>query len=93
MFAIDLLCCILLISIHVIVSRGSPGVLPKHRCGNRCGIKMRKNSVHKFEFKKLVMFITSPGSILMSTIIPFVSDLSECMKLAMCTPEGLLINF
>ena len=28
-----------------------------------------------FEFRNLVMFITSPGSILMSTIIPFVSDL------------------
>ena len=42
-----------------------------------------------FEFRKLVMFITSPGSILLS-IIHFVSDLSQGIKLAMCS---CLLNY
>ena len=44
-----------------------------------------------FAFRMLVMFIASPGTA--SYCLPlFVSDLNECMKLDMCTPEELLIK-
>ena len=45
-----------------------------------------------FEFRKLVMFLTSSGSILLSSTLCKWPYFSEGIKLAMCTPEELLIK-